>query len=1320
MRPHLFVSGLTFAWALCTGFQLGGQAAAARFEPRAHDHIALVGNALAERMQHFGWLEALFHRQFPEHELVFRNLGYAGDEVDTRLRVEDFGSPDEWLARVQADVVWVFFGFNESFRGEAGLDGFKGELRRYVDHLRSQKYNGRSAPRIVLFSPIAAERHRDPNFPDPTERNRLLALYTRAIQQVAQETGVPFVDLFQATLRLYAEAADALTVNGIHLSEAGYRALAPEAFRELLGITPPRLDEPDFEKLRQAVLEKNALWFSRYRTVDGYNVYGGRSHLSYNGIKNRDVLLREMEMREVMTANRDRRIWAVARGGDLVVKDDNLPPPIEVPTNKRGPNPDGSFNFLGGEEAIAKMTPAKGCRINLFASEEQFPMLANPVQMAFDTRGRLWVAAWPNYPERTPWSQTGDSLLVFEDLDGDGRADKCTPFLEDLNAPTGFQFYKDGVIVVQAPDVWWVRDTDGDGRGDWKERLLSGLSSADTHHTANALALDPGGAIYLSDGVFHRTQVETAWGVVRNNDGAIHRFEPRTGRFEVYIPYGFANPHGRVFDSWGNDLVTDATGNNTYFGPAISGYLDYPEKHPGLREIWPRPARPCAGTGLLTSRHFPEEFQNNFLNCNVIGFQGIYRVQLYEEGAGLWGKMLEPLVVSQDPNFRPVAADVAPDGSVYFLDWHNPIIGHMQHHIRDPNRDHSHGRIYRVTYEGRPLLRPAPIAGQPIEHLLELLKEPENNVRTRAKIELGGRDTAEVLAAVQRWTQRLDPQDPAYEHHLMEALWVHQWHNVVHEGLLRRMLRSPEPRARAAATRVLSDWRTRVADALLLLRRQADDDHPLVRLQAVRAASFFQGPQALDVVFTALAHERDYYLDYVIHETLRQLRFTPADLTRVTHPRALAYLLGRLSDAELLKAPATEGVLLERLQRKSYDVNQRGETLEALAKLHGTDRVQEALAALRRFDALGHDAATPANHLGVLLAATPRDQLTAHRRQFNDLAHTAKQPVVRQAVFAAWVVAEADPQPAWQATTDDPAARTALIDSIVLHADPNFRARFQPLLDSVLDASSAPREVQRAALLALRLMGEGHAARNFITLAKHLQTGPHRDAAAYALRQLPRSAWQPELAGPTTDALLAWARTVPADHRTQQAYIETVQAARDLATLLPPDRALRLTKELGELSVSVFVIKSVREQMRYDTPRLVVVAGKPFEIIFENVDMMPHNLVIVQPGAREEVGLQAEKMPPRPDDQGRMYVPANQKILAATKLLDPGNRETLKLTAPETPGAYEYVCTYPEHWKVMYGQLLVVPDADALARAMIQPPPQAIPAAAHHHASGYE
>src|SRR5438093_6099061 len=434
-----------------------------------------------------------------------------------------------------------------------------------------------------------------------------------------------------------------------------------------------------------------------------------------------------------------------------------------------------------------------GCNVNLFASEEQFPELANPVQMAFDTRGRLWVAAWPNYPERRPESTRGDPLLVFEDTNGDGRADKCITFIDGLNCPAGFQFYKDGVILVQAPDVWFIRDTDGDGKADWRERILDGMDSADSHHTANSLVLDPGGAIYLSDGVFHRTQVETAAGPVRNEDAAIYRFEPRTSKFERYIPYGFANPHGRAFDYWGTDLVTDATGNNTYFGPAFSGHLDYPDKHHDFKQFWEAPMRPCAGTGILSSRHFPEEFQGNFLDCNVIGFQGIYRVKVREEGSGLWGTTLEPpLVVSDDPNFRPTAVGVGPDGAVYFLDWHNPIIGHMQHHIRDPSRDHTHGRIYRISYPGRPLLKPARIAGQPIEKLLELLKEPENDVRTRAKIELGARDTGQVIAAVNKWIKQFDPQKLEDQHQLLEALWVHQWHNIASEPLLRQLLQSPE------------------------------------------------------------------------------------------------------------------------------------------------------------------------------------------------------------------------------------------------------------------------------------------------------------------------------------------------------------------------------------------------------------------------------------------------------------------------------------------------------------------------------------------------
>jgi hypothetical protein len=196
----------------------------------------------------------------------------------------------------------------------------------------------------------------------------------------------------------------------------------------------------------------------------------------------------------------------------------------------------------------------------------------------------------------------------------------------------------------------------------------------------------------------------------------------------------------------------------------------------------------------------------------------------------------------------------------------------MQHNLRDTSRDRLHGRIYRVTYPDRPLLTPARIAGQPVPELLDLLKQPEDRVRYRAKIELSGRDTNQVLTALQAWTDRLDAKDPAYEHHMTEALWIHQWHNRVNEPLLNRMLRSSEPWARAAATRVLCYWRDRVKNPLALLKVQAGDEHPAVRLEAVRAASFFQTTEAAEVALSTLSLPQDRYLTFALDQTMDTLK----------------------------------------------------------------------------------------------------------------------------------------------------------------------------------------------------------------------------------------------------------------------------------------------------------------------------------------------------------------------------------------------------------------------------------------------------------------
>ncbi len=848
------------------------------FELKRGDHICLLGNALADRMQHDGWLETLLQARFPDHQLVVRNLGFAGDALTQRMRCENFGSPDDWLSRTRADVIFAFFGYNESFGGPAGLPKFRQDLANFIQNTLQHHYNSNSPPRLVVFSPIAHENLHDPNLPDGTANNKNLKLYTAAMAEVAKEKGVWFVDLFAPSQALYAQSAKPLTIDGVHLSEWGDEEIAPVILERLFG-GAPKVPTPAavLEKIRAAVLDKDFYWFNRYRTVDGYNVYGGRSQMRYaENISNWDVLQVEMTALDVMTANRDHRIWAATHGEELAVDDSNTPPFLAVKSNKPGPGPHGEYPFLDPEEAIQHMKLAPGLKVNLFASEKQFPDLAKPVQMAWDPQGRLWVAVWPSYPHWKPKDEMNDKLLVLEDTDGDGKADKCTVFADHLHCPTGFEFYNGGVFVAQAPDILFLKDTHGTGHADFQERVLDGIASADTHHTANSFVLDPGGALYFQEGVFHTTQVETPYGPpVRNANAGVYRYEPRTHKFEVYVSYDFANPHGHVFDHWGEDFVMDATGAEPYIGACFSGLTYFPNRHKPAPKLYQQRTRPCPGMEILSSRQFPDDWQGNLLVANVIGFLGILQYKITDKDAGFVGQEVTPFIQSDDPNFRPVDVKIGPEGSVYFLEWQNPLIGHLQHHLRDPNRDHIHGRIYRVSYTGRPPLQPLRIAGEPIPKLLDLLRTPEDRVRDRARIELGGRDTHEVMAALAAWQAGLDPKDPDYQHNLMEALWLHQAHNVVDEALLKRMLRSPDFHARAAATRVLCYWRDRVPDALALLKVQAGDEHPRVRLEAVRACSFFTSVQAAEVALEVLNHPMDTYLQYTLDETMNTLdRFT--------------------------------------------------------------------------------------------------------------------------------------------------------------------------------------------------------------------------------------------------------------------------------------------------------------------------------------------------------------------------------------------------------------------------------------------------------------
>ncbi len=416
------------------------------------------------------------------------------------------------------------------------------------------------------------------------------------------------------------------------------------------------------------------------------------------------------------------------------------------------------------------------------------------------------------YPHWQPKTKLDDKLLIFEDHDHDGHADECKVFAGGLHQPTGFEIGRGGAFVAQQPDVLFLQDTDGDDVADVRIRRLVGFDSADTHHGIAAFEWGPGGTLYFNEGTFKFSQVESPYGLTRMHEAGIWRYDPRTEKFGVHVSMAFANPWGHVFDRWGQDFIADASPGFSYWAVPISGRIDYPLKHPGgaqhkrLAEqtggdpdyqfptFYTKRTRPSAGCELVSSRHFPPEAQGNFLLTNCIGDRAVLNHTVREEGSGFLGEELEPLVYCTDGNFRPVDVQFAPDGSLYIVDWHNALIGHLQHNLREPYRDHSHGRIWRVTYTGLPLLEPAKIDSAPIPDLLELLKQYEDRTRYRARRELAERETAEVIAAVKAWAGSLDVADDDYEHHLLEALWLHQTHNDVQPKLLNQLLDAKDHR----------------------------------------------------------------------------------------------------------------------------------------------------------------------------------------------------------------------------------------------------------------------------------------------------------------------------------------------------------------------------------------------------------------------------------------------------------------------------------------------------------------------------------------------
>ena len=585
-------------------------------------------------------------------------------------------------------------------------------------------------------------------------------------------------------------------------------------------------------------------------------------------------------------------------------------------------------------DEMAAFHVKEGFAINLFASEADG--VIKPIQSRFDARGRLWVIGSAVYPQLEPGQVPNDKVVILEDTNADGRVDRSTVFADGLFIPTGIELVSDGCYVGNSTELLLLRDTDGDGRADRREVVLRGFGTGDNHQNLNSFQWGPGGELWFSQGLHSHSRVETPWGVEKLDAAGIWRFRPRQWRLDPFFGSELAphNPWGFVFDDWGQMFVLAGNGHGIYH-PLPTLIRDH--RIVQLDQIWKdyRGRKLCGGD-IVGNQHLPEAMQGTMVAGGFMN-NAVYHLRITEDGAGFSVSDLPPLVTSSDTRFRPVDVKIGPDGAIYVTDWFNPIIGHYQASFRHPDRDKVHGRIWRITAKGRPLVKQPAIASMPVPELLEQLKSTDRWARLQARRRLAEEDTSIVGAALKRWTASLVPSDPGYEHHLVEALGVYQSHETPEPKLLERLLRATDYRARAAAAEAVWRWQDKLDEPLKMLDVALNDEHPRVRLAAVVAASWVRRPETIDYALQAADRPMDKSLDFALRQCVYVLKsewlpaFQNQRLAAMKNPQRLEFLVN--ADA----TPDTISALRRLLSDGKLDPERREIFLGILAETGSPD-----------------------------------------------------------------------------------------------------------------------------------------------------------------------------------------------------------------------------------------------------------------------------------------------------------------------------------------------------------------------------------------------
>jgi putative heme-binding domain-containing protein len=625
----------------------------------------------------------------------------------------------------------------------------------------------------------------------------------------------------------------------------------------------PQFDQA--EELRQAILKKNELFFHRWRPENNTYLFLFRKHEQGQNAKEIpqfDPLIEEQEKR-IAELRKPRRhpIEITAATGDV---------PLLPTAGKR-------------ESKLPGYTPLPHPKFDLDTNLEislyaENPLLAKPIHMNFDAQGRLWVASSEVYPQIKPGQEANDKILILEDTDGDGRAEKSTVFADGLLIPTGVEPGDGGAYVGVSTELLHFKDTDGDGRADQRRVVLSSFGTEDTHHILHTLRWGHDGQLCMNQSIYIHTHVETPHGIVRLNSGGILNLRPGTMELGITMK-GLVNSWGHAIDDFGQSFATDGAssadaglGGINYVIPQAM-FFTYAGARRTLNSISPGSYPKFCGLEIVRSQHFPDDWQGNFVTCDFRAHR-VVRFAIDEQGGGYVTREMPDLVRTKDVAFRPIDVKLGPDGAFYIADWSNPIIQHGEVDFRDPRRDHEHGRIWRVTYKARKTVEKPKLVNASNSELLDQLLSPNEHTARQAKRLLTERG-ANILSDLAAWTKK-----QTTEHNQLEALWMYQCIDIVEPTLLEQLLNAKGGRIRAAAVRVLAFWQERLpakpvtlasawqgwppaplplaraeistTRALDLLAARVTDDQPRVRIEALRALARIPNARAAELALSVL------------------------------------------------------------------------------------------------------------------------------------------------------------------------------------------------------------------------------------------------------------------------------------------------------------------------------------------------------------------------------------------------------------------------------------------------------------------------------------